>query len=135
MYQQNKVIENKMSKMAKLLVMDDEIFIRDMMGDVLRFCGYDVTLVEEGQAAIELLLETQFDLCILDVSVPNGLGAVDTLFEMSKRGLKVKSILSTGYSDIDLVKNYKQHGFCGCITKPFDLDTIKQEIDSFLDLD
>ncbi|MCO4783116.1 MAG: response regulator [Candidatus Cloacimonetes bacterium] len=121
--------------MAKILVMDDEIFIRDMMGDVLRFCGYDVTLVEEGQAAIDLLLESNYDLCILDVSVPHGLGAVDTLFEMNKKGLCVKSVLSTGYSDIDLVKNFKHHGFCGCLTKPFDLDTIKQEIDGFLDLD
>ncbi|PCJ21473.1 MAG: hypothetical protein COB02_02455 [Candidatus Cloacimonadota bacterium] len=119
--------------MTKILVMDDEIFIREMMGDMLSFYGYEVTLVDDGARVLELLAINHYDLCILDVSVPKGLGAVETLFLMKQNKTFVKSILSTGYSDIDLVKNYKQHGFCGLLTKPFDIETIKLYIDSCLE--
>ncbi|MCJ8347112.1 response regulator [bacterium] len=133
MNQQAKPFAVMKSNMAKILVMDDESCIRDMMGDMLRFYGYEVTLVNDGAKVLELLEDTPFDLCILDVSVPAGLGALETIQQMKEKGFFVKSLLSTGYSDIDIVKNYQDYGFCGLLKKPFDLEEIKDFIDSFLD--
>src|SRR5262245_40460686 len=63
---------------AKLLVVDDERSMRELLSIVLRREGYDVTLAENGRAAVDRLEHSRFDLLISDIKMPDMTG-VDVL--------------------------------------------------------
>ena len=58
----------------KVLVMDDEDFIRDMVGDILSLHGYTVDVARNGEEAIALYQERAYDVGILDLTIPGGMG-------------------------------------------------------------
>ncbi len=62
--------------MSKILVVDDEKALRDVLEDILKSQGYSVRLAKDGQEAIDLLEEEAFDLILLDVMMPRWMDGV-----------------------------------------------------------
>jgi len=115
---------------GKVLFMDDEQIIVDMTRDVMKFLGYDVIFAGDGMAAIDLYKKEKaagvpFDVVILDLSVPSGLGGKDTIKELRKLDPGVKAIVSSGYTDDPAVRDFSSHGFCEKLTKPYTLNDLK----------
>ena len=54
----------------KILVVDDDKDIRDVLYDILTFQGFDAEVVEDGEIALEKLLQTPYDLLITDINMP-----------------------------------------------------------------
>ena len=76
-----------MSKSARVLVVEDEKSIREGLRDVLTFHGYDVEVVETGEAGLESVLRGRFELVLLDVMLP-GLNGFDVCREGARIGCK-----------------------------------------------
>jgi DNA-binding NtrC family response regulator len=107
----------------KILVADDEKEFRTILGDEFRKAGYNVTLAADGDEAIRCLDREKFDLALLDIRMPkiDGLGV---LRHITQRKLKTKVIVLTGYADLNIAIEAKQHGAIDFINKPFDVNEV-----------
>jgi len=110
---------------GKILVMDDQEPLLQMVRRMLNSMGYeDIVCVTDGSYAIETYQESldsgnPFDIVILDLTVPGGMGGLRTIIELLKIDPKVKAIVSSGYSSDPIMSNYEDYGFCGVVPKPY----------------
>jgi CheY-like chemotaxis protein len=109
---------------GKILIMDDDEFILKMVARMLNSMGYEAVFATDGAQAIEIYNEAYqaqsgFDLVILDLTVPGGMGGAKTIPELLKIDPKVNAVVSSGYSNDPIMANYQDYGFCGVIPKPF----------------
>ena len=109
---------------GKILIMDDQQAILKMIERILNRMGYDTHCVTDGVQAIEIyrkayLSGKPFDLVILDLTVPGGMGGAKTISELLKIDPDVRAIVSSGYSNDPIMANYKDYGFCGIVPKPY----------------
>jgi len=102
------------------LVMDDEDFIRDITSSMLQRLGYTTTTARNGEEALKLMEGTTFQLVVLDLTVPGGMGGIEAIREIRRKyGENIKVIAATGYSEAQVVTDPEQFGFDGSIAKPF----------------
>lgn len=114
-----------------ILIMDDEPSIRSMVGEMVRYLGYDVQSAADGQEAIRLFVEAQqtrhpFSAVILDLTVPGKMGGAETLGQLRQLDPDVKAIVASGYSDETALSHFADLGFSGVVTKPFQLSELSQ---------
>lgn len=117
------------SSEGRVLVMDDEEYIRDILGDVLGMQGYVVDFAKNGEEAIELYRNGVYDVVILDLTVPGGMGGKETMRELLNMDKNVKVIVSSGYSSDPIMSNYKQYGFRDVISKPYRIEELGEIIE------
>ncbi len=110
----------------RILFVDDEEEIRDLMSINFESIGVDVTLASSGNEALKILADQKFDAVISDVKMSNGSG-VDLLKGIKKRGIKIPFIFLTAYLDLDS-KELVELGALKVFYKP----TKFSEIESFL---
>jgi CheY-like chemotaxis protein len=119
-----------MTGKGKVLLMDDEQIILDVTLEVLKFLGYDVMFAREGKEAIELYKQEKnagapFDVVILDLSVPEGMGGKEAICLLKAFDPNVKAVVSTGYSSDPAVLDFAGYGFSGKLTKPYKINDLK----------
>lgn len=112
---------------GRILVMDDEVSIRDLLGMALREVGYDVGLAGDGEEAVGLvraaLQENRpYSVAILDLSIPGGMGGSETLRNLRLLDPSIRAIVSSGLSDHQILDEFRKEGFDEAIAKPYDLD-------------
>lgn len=118
---------------ARVLFMDDEPAIRNMAGMFLGRLGIDFELAADGAAAVLKYKAAQaagqpFDLVITDLTVPGGMGGKEAMDQLLAFDPKVKAIVSSGYSRDPVLGNYKAHGFCGILPKPYSLEQLHEAL-------
>jgi PAS domain S-box-containing protein len=116
--------ETSLKGTARILVMDDEPGIRDMATHMLKTYGYSVVTVADGKEAIEkyrsaLAAKTPFDLVILDLTVPGGMGGQKAIKELKKVDPHVTACVTSGYADNEILSDPVAHGFVAMIAKPY----------------
>jgi two-component system cell cycle sensor histidine kinase/response regulator CckA len=89
---------------GRILVMDDEELIRKLAKELLMELGYEVSLAREGSEAIDIYKQAMsdtrpFDLVIMDLTIPGGLGGKQTISALLEIDPHVKTIVSSGYSN------------------------------------
>ncbi|HEY9074871.1 MAG TPA: PAS domain S-box protein, partial [Desulfobaccales bacterium] len=109
---------------GKVLVMDDEEIIREVLGRMLSRLAYEVDFSRDGSQAIKKYVAAQetdqpFAAVILDLTVPGGMGGQETLEKLLRIDPQVKAIVSSGYSDDQIMANFKEYGFSEVIAKPY----------------
>lgn len=114
---------------GRILVMDDEESIRDVLGKMLRRLGYEALLAEDGAEAIRLYRqaiesETPIDAVIMDLTVPGGMGGKETMLALREIDPKVRAIVSSGYSNDPMAAAFMKYGFSEFIAKPFKLENL-----------
>ncbi len=117
-------LDNAHQGHGKILIMDDQESIMKMVGRILNQMGYETTFAIDGSQAVEMYKEAQsseksFDLVILDLTVPGGMGGLKTVTELLIIDPNVKAIVSSGYSNDPIMSNYEDYGFCGVVPKPY----------------
>ena len=115
----------------KVLLMDDERAICKSTTELIKMLGNEAEYCFNGEDAIKLHKEAfennkPFDVVILDIYVPNGLGAVECVDSIRKTDPKVKITVSSGDLNSDHMINYKDYGFDGILCKPFSLDELQK---------
>ena len=111
---------------GRVLFMDDEEPIRTMVEVLLGRLGLTVTTVPDGA---ELLREFSaaradgrpYDVVMMDLTVPGGMGGREAMQELLKLDPTVRAIVSSGYSGDPILANFRSHGFCGIVPKPYRL--------------
>jgi len=123
--------ENAGISTARLVVVEDDDSIRDLLGAGLRFAGYDLQTVANGAGALQLITETRPDLIVLDVNLPDMDG-----FEVCRRlraaGDDVPVIFLTARRDTDDMRAGYGGGGDDYVTKPFSLDELTFRIEAVL---
>ena len=122
---------------GRVLVMDDEELIRNIVGIMLRALGHEAEFAEDGEEAIARYSEAlssgrRFDIVILDLTVRGGLGGEDTLRELFALDPEVKAVVSSGYADSATISQYDSRGFSACLTKPYEVDALGDIINVLL---
>ncbi|MEI6046822.1 MAG: PAS domain-containing protein, partial [Chloroflexota bacterium] len=118
------------SSSRKLLVMDDDALLRDMIRRLARLLGYEVALAKEGQEAVELYriaLQTgqPFNIVLLDLTIPGGLGGKQTIAKLLELDPHVKAIVCSGYSSDPVMSDYRKYGFSEVLIKPYQLKDLR----------
>ena len=122
---------------GKILVMDDEKVVREICGEMLQILGHTVDYAVNGQEALDkyrlALQERQpFDLVIMDLTIPGGLGGKETIVKLLEIDPEAKAIVSSGYSHDDVMANFRDYGFMGVVAKPYILDSFAKVIQEIL---
>jgi signal transduction histidine kinase/FixJ family two-component response regulator len=122
---------------GRILVMDDEELIRKTTCRILSEVGYEVESVKNGNGAIDLYLEAKlsarpFDLVIMDLTIPGGLGGKEAIKELFKLAPEAKVIVSSGYSDDPIMEDFKKYGFKGAVVKPYNITELRRVIHEVL---
>ncbi len=116
---------------GKILFMDDQQNVRDTVGEMLNYIGYEVEFANDGQEAIELFKNAKesknpFDAVILDLTVPAGMGGTEAIQRLIEIEPDVKAIVSSGYSNDPVLCEYQQYGFSGIVTKPYEIKELSE---------
>jgi CheY-like chemotaxis protein len=116
-------------KKRRILLMDDEDFVRDVTSEMLVQLGYKVQLTKDGDEAIEAYTKAlekgaSFDAVILDLTIPGGTGGDEAILRLREIDPNVKGILSSGHADNIVMNDFRAFGFKGAIAKPFKFDML-----------
>jgi PAS domain S-box-containing protein len=109
---------------GRILFMDDEELLVRLCEEFLTEAGYQVETASGGAEAVQryqhaLQTGNRFDLVILDLKVPGGMGGHEALREMRAIDPDVRAIVSSGYSNDSIMANYADYGFVAVLTKPY----------------
>ncbi|WP_331667566.1 response regulator transcription factor [Intestinibacter bartlettii] len=113
---------------TKILIVEDEIDIREGISEYLSEVGYDVMVAEDGQEGIDLFKLNEFDLVLLDIMLPkiNGFGVLSQIREISDVPVMMLTAMTDDYSQI-MSFNEKADDY---ITKPFSVVVLHKRIEA-----
>ncbi len=117
---------------TKILVVDDELSMREFLGILLEREGYSVDLAETAEAAFPLLSSNNYDLVISDVKMP-GLGGLALLERVKEESPETAVIMVTAFSTAEQAVEAMKLGAYDYIAKPFNVDEIKIIVRNALD--
>jgi len=122
---------------GRILVMDDEKLVRAVTGAILKTLGYEVGFAKDGAEAIELYrknmqLEKPFDIVIMDLTVPGGMGGKEAIRKLVEIDPGVKAIVSSGYFNDPVMAEFKKYGFAGVIAKPYKIEELSKTLHNVL---
>ncbi len=127
------VSESNPQKNSKgtVLVIDDELFVREAASDILTLHEIDVLLANNGQMGVEVFVEHQnkIALVLLDLSMP-GLSGEETLSLLREKDEEVKVILTSGYSKSEMMDGL--HGAIDFLQKPYNLEQLVTKVKLYL---
>jgi response regulator RpfG family c-di-GMP phosphodiesterase len=107
----------------RILVVDDEKVIRDMLADFLGMEGYVVRTAEDGSAALSELHRTHYDLVISDLKMPR-MGGIALLDEIGKTAPDALTVIMTGFGTVETAIDAMKRGAYDYVLKPFKLDEV-----------
>lgn len=123
---------------AKVLLLDDEDIIRNVSGELLSAFGYRVVLARDGQEAVDFYQEAYkigdpFMAVIMDLTIPGGMGGLETMNILRRFDPDIRAIVSSGYANDPVISDYEKYGFCGVVVKPYRFDDLLVELDRIIE--
>jgi PAS domain S-box-containing protein len=120
---------------GRVLVMDDEEMMLQMMGAILHRLGYEAEMVKKGEEVLDRYRTEKasghpFDLVILDLTIRKGKGGKEAMALLQEIDPKVRAVVTSGYSQDPVVQNYKQFGFQAALLKPFMINELEEALNA-----
>jgi putative nucleotidyltransferase with HDIG domain len=112
---------------AHVLIVEDDIVVRDFCVRLLRIKGYAVTAAEHGRAALAQLETHSFDLVVTDLQMPQ-MGGIELLKSIRKRGYDLDIIIFTAYATIETARDALKFGAFDYLTKPVSVDDLERTV-------
>lgn len=126
------------SSNKKILIMDDNEDVRNIIEQMLTLIGHTVELAAEGKTAVSMYCsaidtEAPFDVIIMDLNVPMGMGGIKATEEILRVDKNARIIVTSGDPQDPVMINYKEYGFTASVNKPFDFTELHNALSkSFL---
>lgn len=114
---------------GRILVMDDEPFMRDICRELLEEGGFIVTCAANGDEAVDLFRSEHergnpYLAVVLDLTVPGGKGGIEALAELRAIDPDICAIAASGYSNDPVMAQPAKYGFARCLPKPFKMEDL-----------
>lgn len=121
----------------KILLMDDERIVRSLVSDILTHSGYKVQVTEDGADAVQAYVQeleagAPFDVVIMDLTVPGGMGGHEALQHILMKDPYARVVVSSGYANDPALANYRQYGFMGMVSKPYQAEELTKVLNEVL---
>ncbi len=114
-----------------ILVVDDELLIRDLLYDFFNGQGWQITVAENGEKALEILRAKKVDLVLTDLRMPEMDGmALTTLVRESYPDMPV--VIMTGYPSVESAVAALRSKVADYVTKPFNINELFKTVESHL---
>ncbi|HSQ65242.1 MAG TPA: HD domain-containing phosphohydrolase [Polyangiaceae bacterium] len=107
----------------RVLIVDDEKFIRDILADFLGMEGYAVRTAEDGAAALTELRTQSYDIVISDLKMPR-MGGIELLEQMSTTAPNALTVIMTGFGTVETAIDAMKRGAYDYILKPFKVEEV-----------
>ena len=121
--------ENGIQKPSKkILVIDDEESVREILSRELNKKGYFVTMAKDGLEGLRKAIEDYYDLVIMDIRMPN-VGGIDCIQILKKANPDIFFMIITGFPVEQNLKEILERNSYPCIRKPFDLPRLLETVD------
>lgn len=122
---------------GKVLIMDDEEFMRTTYAAMLERLGYEATCVTGGSEALAAFADSretgkEFAAIILDLTIPGGIGGKEVAAQIRKIDQMVPVIVASGYCDDPVMAKPADFGFTRSLAKPFSLNELSQTMHELL---
>lgn len=126
------------ARQGRLLVMDDDADLREVIGLMAAALGFEATEAADGAEAVERVREAlasgrPYAVAILDLTVPGGMGGVEAAAGIRELAPDLPLVVSSGYSATGAAARPLDYGFSAAISKPYTVSTLRQTLDSVLD--
>ena len=118
---------------TSVLLMDDEEMIRSVSGEMLDVTGFATRTASDGLEAYEKYRRrfeegTPFDVVILDLTVPDGMGGKESMELIRKLDPEARIIVSSGYSNSPVMSRYSEYGFNEVLRKPYTITELRDTV-------
>ncbi|HEY3381617.1 MAG TPA: ATP-binding protein [Vicinamibacterales bacterium] len=115
----------------RVLVMDDDAMVARVVSRMLAQMGCEVAAARDGTEAIAayeaaIAAGRRFDLVILDLTVPGGMGGREAVVRLREVDPGVRAVVSSGYSGDATVSDFAAFGFIGVLRKPYNLEDVRR---------
>jgi PAS domain S-box-containing protein len=122
---------------ARLLVMDDEEIVRDVVTEMLKESGFSVETAPDGKQAIEMYKQSldageSFDVVIMDITIPGGISGKEAIKDILEIDPEARAIVSSGYADDPVMANFAEYGFKGIAAKPYTMSKLLEVLNQVL---
>lgn len=124
----------------RILILEDQDLISRSLTLLLQRLGYHTQITSDGVETIKAFMDSKaagqpFDVLILDLTVPSGVGGLEVVRSLHAQGEKLRAIVSSGYSDDPALADPTAYGFMSVLPKPFTLDQLAGALSSVLEKD
>jgi len=124
---------------GRVLLMDDEQIILRTTCAVLQKLGFAVAATATGEEAVQaytaaLNTPAAFDVVILDMTVPGGMGGMDTLRALAQLDPNVRAVATSGYFNDDLMSDLRTVGFRAMLRKPYTVAQLQETVRNVMKL-
>jgi CheY-like chemotaxis protein len=118
-----------LNRKGKVLLMDDDAVIRFAVCNLLDGLGYETAACKDGNEVVALYKQaleedSPFDVAILDLHVPEGMGGKKAMKELLALDPGAKGVISSGFPNDAVMKDYMQFGFSGAVEKPYKIEDL-----------
>jgi response regulator RpfG family c-di-GMP phosphodiesterase len=121
-----------LSKTKRLLIVDDERSVREILAEGLSAMDYDTEIAGSAQEALELIRDHKFHLVLSDIEMPGETG-IDLLNKIKKLDDDLDVVMVTGLVDAQTAIQAMRQGAADYVTKPFNLDEVQIVVDRTLE--
>lgn len=123
---------------GRILIMDDDQEIRELLSELLSQEGYRPVAVDDGREALREYSDSLgrgdgYDCLIMDLTIPGGMGGREAMARIRAFDPEARAIVSSGYSNDPVMADYADYGFSGRVTKPYQLEELIKVLQQVLD--
>jgi len=114
-----------------ILVVDDELLIRDLLYDFFTGQGWDISVAEDGEKALEIMRARKFDLVLTDIKMP-AMDGLALTSHVKKFNPELPVVLMTGFPSVDTAVEALRKKVDDYIIKPFNINQLYKLVESKL---
>ena len=111
----------------RIWVVDDEIFVRDLLLEFLSSQGYEVSLADSGEKAVRLIQNEPASVALVDLKMP-GIDGIETLRQIKRAAPDTVTIVMTGYPTVESSIEALRCGAHDYVVKPFKLNDLNSSV-------
>jgi two-component system, NtrC family, response regulator HydG len=122
-----------MKTKGRILIVDDELVVRDSLGKWFTSEGYTARPVSGGREALEVIQQSEFDIALLDIKMP-GMDGMELQARLREADPDLTVVIMTGYASVDTAVQSLKRGAYDYITKPVDPDELSHIVGKALEI-